>query len=353
MTSHPQIKTNMAAAEIANSAADDRKGNFSDIKLPYIVFDCETSGLDEENDRIIQLAMVKVFPSSSPEEEEKQQVFDKLFNPEISRESQLPGYKIHKISPDVLLTEKPFQSYAEEILEFFSGIQYVIGHNVLFDVEFLLCAFNRLGLHQLSGKLWKDLLKEKGFTIIDTHKMSIVAYPCLNRHRLVDVANHLGIESARKKVVSYSVSSPKKKKKEPVKMETGEEDGLHDAMMDVLVTNEIFTECYGVLEKRQKEVEEDNTIMNDSRYTYRFNGLELVDKSISNEADMTNSEKKALNNIANVSMSSLHYTKGKFLKDLSKGQLESDIAFLKKRNGVSDKREIKLRETAKLKHVLK
>ena len=307
-------------------------------EMPYIVFDCETTGLDEEKDRIIQLGMIKVFPTTK-----EQVIFDKLFNPQIGRENQITAYKIHKISPDILLTKKPFQYHAEEILEFLNDVEYLVGHNILFDLEFLTAAFKRLGLNQKHGIPWVDLFKKTDYTVIDTYKMSISAFPTLERYRVVDVAKHLGIESTRKKVVSYSVSSPKKKKQEPVKMITGEGDGLHDAVMDVLVTNEIFLECLEELKRKQPNIV-NQTILMDTRYTYKIPNLETVDKAIADESSLTIGEKEAIKCQAQSSMSALRFTKGRFLRDLSKSQLQSDITFLKKRNGVADKREIKLRE---------
>ena len=307
---------------------------------PYIVFDCETTGLDEEKDRIIQLAMIKVFPTTK-----EQMVFDRRINPEIPREKQLSAYKIHNISPDKLLEEKSFQFYAQDILEFFNGVQYVIGHNVLFDLEFLLAAFRRLGSHNETETSWVELFKKKDFTLMDTYKMSISAFPMLDRYRLVDVANHLGIESTRKKVVSYSVSNPKKTKQESLKMVTGEGDGLHDAMMDVLVTNEVFSECMEELKRKQPNSNVNKgAVMIDTRYTYRIHHLEIIDKAIINETNITVDEREAIRSQAQATMSSLRYTKGRFLKDLSRQELQSEIIFLKKRNGVADRREIKLRQ---------
>lgn len=334
LTAEGQNETNLPE----NTQEEKGENQIKKVEMPYIVFDCETTGLDEEKDRIIQLAMIKVFPTTKD-----QIIYEKLFNPEVRRENQITAYKIHKISPDILLTEKPFQFYAEEILEFLNGVQYLVGHNILFDLEFLTNAFKRLGLNQKHGIPWVDLLKRIDFSVIDTFKMSIYAFPALERNRLVDIANHLGIETTCKKVISYSVSSPKKKKQDPVKMITGEGDGLHNAVMDVLVTNEIFLECIEELKRKQPDII-NQTILLDSRYTYRLPNLEIIDRAIVDESSITSNDKEAIKFQAESSMSALRYTKRRFLKDLSKSELLNDISFLKKGNGVANKREVKLRE---------
>eukprot|EP00111_Clytia_hemisphaerica_P005713 TCONS_00016561-protein len=178
--------------------------------FPYIVFDTETTGLDSQNDRIVQLSMIKVFST------ERKEQLDILINPELDREYQLQSkaYEIHNLHPDFLAKQKPFHEHAEEILKFFEGAKLVFGHNVRFDWKFLAAAFTRLGKNEDERKPWIDLLKEMDFKLLDTLKMSRAAYPKpeLARHRLKDVAEHLNIEAT----------------------------GLHNSMVDVEVTNKIL-----------------------------------------------------------------------------------------------------------------
>ena len=73
--------------------------------FPYIVFDTETTGLSLQNDKIVQLSMIKVFSKTHNE------TFNKYINPELSREYQLESKafkKIHKIHPDFLKDQKTF-----------------------------------------------------------------------------------------------------------------------------------------------------------------------------------------------------------------------------------------------------
>jgi len=305
-----------------------------EIDETYIVFDCETTGLDEKKDKIIQLSMIKVHPDGGKPDE----IFDKYFNPQMKRDDQLTAYKIHKISPDLLLQKKPFQSHASEVINFLKDTRLLVGHNVLFDWEFLINAFKKVTKD--GDKSYEQMLIEKDFLLIDTHKMSIVAFPKLQGYRVLDVANHLGIESGKKQVASYSVSSPKRKKQEQVKIvHADSNDALHDAMMDSLVTKEIFVECFENI--AEQSMKADHRLLADPRYTYPSKNLELIDKAINMQVSPY--EMRKLVEIAENTMSSLKYSKGQLLKEISTKILSSEIKFLEKRNGVANKRELKLR----------
>ncbi|XP_066919521.1 DNA polymerase III PolC-type-like [Clytia hemisphaerica] len=196
---------NVQASVITGKEDEDSVGD-----LPYIVFDTETTGLDSNKDRIVQLSMTKVFST------ERKEQLDIFINPELDREYQLQSkaYEIHNLHPDFLAKQKLFHEHAEEILKFFKGAKLVFGHNVRFDWKFLVAAFTRLGNNEDEGKPWIDLLKEIDFKLLDTLKMSRAAYPKpeLLRHRLKDVAEHLNINTK----------------------------GLHNSMVDVEVTNKIL-----------------------------------------------------------------------------------------------------------------
>ena len=62
LTAEGQNETNLPE----NTQEEKGENQIKKVEMPYIVFDCETTGLDEEKDRIIQLAMIKVFPATKP-----------------------------------------------------------------------------------------------------------------------------------------------------------------------------------------------------------------------------------------------------------------------------------------------
>ena len=287
----------------------ERKDQEKCLDETYIVFDCETTGLKEKTDKIIQLSMIKVHPDTKKPDE----VFDKYFNPQMRREDQLEAYKTHRISPDLLLQKAPFDAHAWEVFEFLKDARFLVGHNVLFDWEFLTNAFIKAKSNKNGGKSYEQMLNDKDFVLIDTYKMSIVAFPDLQRHRVVDIASHLGIESGRRQVASYSVSSPKRKKHEPVTIVHAENnDALHDAMMDSLVTKEILVECLEILSKQDMTY---RSLLADQRYIYCSQDLKLIDKAIN--TGVSTEEMGKLVEIAETTMSALRDSKGQLLKEIS------------------------------------
>jgi len=296
--------------------------------FPYIVFDTETTGLNLQNDRIVQLSMIKVLSETHHE------TFDEYINPELPRKYQLQSKafkKIHKIDPDFLNQQSPFQkTHAEDILEFLDDIKYAFGHNVLFDWGFLVTAFTNLGVNEETGKPWVKMLKQLDFKLVDTMKMSVVVYPELQRYRLSDLVKHLDIDK-----VKVSASTPKKMKAGgPTRK--GE---LHDALVDVLVTNQVIFNLIGKLHLTLDDISKD------SKFSYRISDLDLINKAINSPSSVTEEERKLLTEIAEKTMSRERFSKGKFLKESNTGLLKKEVDYItKKRNGIADQIEIKLRQ---------
>ncbi|XP_066919523.1 DNA polymerase III PolC-type-like [Clytia hemisphaerica] len=294
--------------------------------FPYIVFDTETTGLSLKKDRIVQLSMIKVLSKTHHE------TFDEYINPELPRSFQLQSkaYKIHNLHPDFLNQQSPFQkTHAEDILKFLDDIKYVFGHNVLFDWGFLVTAFTNLGVNEETGKPWVKMLKQLDFKLVDTMKMSVVAYPELQWYRLSDLVKHLDIDK-----VKVSASAPKKMKAGgPTRK--GE---LHDALVDVLVTNQVIFNLMDTLHLTLDDISED------SKFSYRISDLDLINKAINSPSSVTEGERKLLTEIAEKTMSRERFSKGRFLKDSDTGLLEKEVDYIiKKRNGIADQIEIKLR----------
>lgn len=116
-----------------------------------IVFDTETTGLENQTDRIIEIGCVELenqFPTG--------RTLHLFINPD-GRQVHPDALAIHGIS-DAFLADKPkFADVADEIARFFEGARYV-AHNAGFDMGFLNAEFRRLGREVVEPGLVTDTL---------------------------------------------------------------------------------------------------------------------------------------------------------------------------------------------------
>lgn len=114
----------------------------------FVAIDIETTGLNPERDKIIEIGALKVIDGKITQE------FSELINPSIPishRITSLTGItdKLLKDAPDI---EKVLKEFLE-----FAGDLPVLGHNILFDYSFLKVNFSNLGI--LYERLGMDTLK--------------------------------------------------------------------------------------------------------------------------------------------------------------------------------------------------
>lgn len=116
-----------------------------------IVFDTETTGLDNQTDRIIEIGCVELenqFPTG--------RTLHLFVNPD-GRQVHPDALAVHGIT-DAFLADKPkFVDVAEEIAGFFDGARYV-AHNASFDMGFLNAEYRRIGLMAVDPGLVVDTL---------------------------------------------------------------------------------------------------------------------------------------------------------------------------------------------------
>lgn len=107
--------------------------------MKYVVFDIETTGLDTNNDSIIEIGAVKV------ENGEVIEIFEELINPGFS----IPPYitKINGIDDD-LVQDAPYPGVVLTMFkDFIKDVDFIIGHNARrFDYPFLQSEFRRNGI---------------------------------------------------------------------------------------------------------------------------------------------------------------------------------------------------------------
>ena len=141
------------------------------LEASFVVFDIETTGFSQSNDRIIEIGAVKV---------EKGEIVDKystFINPEIPIPYEIE--QLTSINDDMVISAPTIEVILPQFLNFCEGA-VLVAHNASFDVGFIRKNAERLGTLT-------------DFTVIDTVGLSRILLPELNRHKLNIVAKALGV----------------------------------------------------------------------------------------------------------------------------------------------------------------
>lgn len=141
----------------------------------YVVFDLETTGINPQEARIIEISAVKVKNREIVKE------FSTLVNPEIP--IPLEASLVNKISNEMVKDAPKIEKAIKDFTDFI-GDDILVGHNIHeFDMKFI----------------HRDVEKHLGLFLcndyLDTLPMSRALLPALKRHRLVDLAEHYGVSS--------------------------------------------------------------------------------------------------------------------------------------------------------------
>jgi len=116
-----------------------------------IIFDTETTGLDNKLDRIIEIGGVELenhFPTG--------RTLHIFINPG-DRKVHPDALAVHGITDEFLKDKKPFAEVVDEITTFFAGARWV-AHNANFDMGFINAEFERLGMPPISMEYVTDTL---------------------------------------------------------------------------------------------------------------------------------------------------------------------------------------------------
>ena len=139
---------------------------------PFTVFDVETTGMSPVNDRIVEIAAIRVdfdgFHSR----------FHSLINPGIRIPDEV--IRIHRISNAMVEKSPSFISVGKEFISF-AGDSTLVAHNGRFDLSFLQESLFRHGI-----ELWKG--KTMDSIAIIKH-----AYPGLPSYSLQNLQRHFSL----------------------------------------------------------------------------------------------------------------------------------------------------------------
>ncbi len=137
----------------------------------FVVFDLETTGLNAEQNQIIEIGAVKVENGKITER------FSEFVNPKIpipQKITQLTG-----INDSMVENAEGIEVLLPKFLEF-AGDCVFVAHNAAFDMSFIRSNCKRLGI-------------SRSFASLDTLELSRALFPELSKHKLDAVAKHLGV----------------------------------------------------------------------------------------------------------------------------------------------------------------
>jgi DNA polymerase III subunit epsilon len=116
-----------------------------------IIFDTETTGLDNKADRVIEIGGIELmnhFPTG--------RTFHVYINPG-DRKVHPDALAVHGITDEFLKDKPSFAGIVAELQEFFDGAKW-IAHNATFDMGFINAEFDRLGIPPVPADMVIDTL---------------------------------------------------------------------------------------------------------------------------------------------------------------------------------------------------
>lgn len=108
------------------------------LKKPIIFFDLETTGVNFQTDRIVEISYIKLFPNGTEESRTLR------VNPE--RPIPAEATAIHHITDADVADRPPFKAIARELARTFTGCDIAGYNHVKFDLPLLMEEFLRAGV---------------------------------------------------------------------------------------------------------------------------------------------------------------------------------------------------------------
>ena len=142
---------------------------------PFTVFDVETTGMSPVNDRIVQLAAIRIDKDGTMSR------YNSFINP--CRIIPPKVVAVHHITDEMVASAPLFTKVGYEFMEFARG-STLVAHNARFDLGFLQESLNRTGL-----PLWKG-------KTLDTLRLVKTTHPGLPSYKLQYLREIFKLESA-------------------------------------------------------------------------------------------------------------------------------------------------------------
>ncbi len=115
---------------------------------PFTVFDVETTGMSAPNDRIVELAAIRVETDGSLRR------FETLLHPGCPIPARVSA--VHRITDGMVKDSPRFAEVGHKLLDFLDG-STLVAHNARFDLGFLQESLARTGLPLWKGKTLDSL----------------------------------------------------------------------------------------------------------------------------------------------------------------------------------------------------
>lgn len=140
----------------------------------FAIIDFETTGLSPTNDRVIEVGLIKADLDGRPVA-----FFQTFVNPE----GPVGATHIHGITDEDVANAPTFGEISEELIRRLQT-HAIVGHNLRFDMSFLDNELARAGFNIPAD-----------YPTICTYQSAKVLLPGLERHRLLDCAEALGLDN--------------------------------------------------------------------------------------------------------------------------------------------------------------
>ena len=169
---HPRSKVQSMTPQELSTASETLRN------VSFAVVDFETTGLNPETDRIVQLAAIIMNGEGDIIDS-----FDTIVKPESPSEYQHGAEHIHGISAEQVASGMPLRKALEQLWSISSGNVFT-AHNAAFDLGFLHAESERVGIE---GRIEFH---------IDTLELSrrTTGADTARRHNLFALCEHYGIE---------------------------------------------------------------------------------------------------------------------------------------------------------------
>lgn len=132
-----QLPFDFQASATSGDSAADRPNGALRLERPIVFLDTETTGIDLMQDRVVEIALVRLDPSGARTE------FRSLVNPEMEIPEE--ARRVHGISNEMVAGEPTFAELAPKLLDMLRDVD-LGGYNVIrFDVPMLRNEFDRVG----------------------------------------------------------------------------------------------------------------------------------------------------------------------------------------------------------------
>lgn len=154
----------------------------------YIVFDCETGGLDPEKNPITEIALIAV----EGENFEEVGRYETFIRPYGGKQYDPKALELTGITMDMINNGVDFNQFIKDIINFFKSVKrkgrlkpVMVAHNAAFDQGMLEFAFHCAE---------KNLYEFVEPIFIDTLHLSRLKDPEKKGHKLADACERFGIE---------------------------------------------------------------------------------------------------------------------------------------------------------------